>query len=144
MLVSPQEPEASDMLRRHSLGCRTRFSLHRNTHTTTWPFLMSQAGRQVQSLDTEALPKFGKKEENSLKWGLITVLSCMYKTSLAHGYKQRSLGCRWVMLFLLAPTGLADTTDYARGSQEQQGRSHQGNDAEPHKNPDHLCSVPHH
>lgn len=78
------------------------------------------------------------------KWGLITVLSRMYKTSLAHGYKQRSLGCRWVMLFLLAPTGLADTTDYARGSQEQQGRSHQGNDAQPHKNPDDLCSVPHH
>lgn len=78
------------------------------------------------------------------KWGFITVLSRVYKTSLAHGYRQRSLGCRWVMLFLLAPTGLADTTDYARGCQEQQGGSHQGNNAQAHKNPNHLCSVPHH
>lgn len=76
--------------------------------------------------------------------GFIAVLSCITQTCVAHGQKQRSLGCGWVVLFLLAPTGLTDTADYTRGSQEQQGRSHQGNDAQAHEDPHHLCSVPHH
>lgn len=49
------------------------------------------------------------------------MLSRITQTSVAHGYKRRSLGRGWVMLFLLAPTGLADATDYTWGSQEQQG-----------------------
>lgn len=72
-------------------------------------------GRQVQSLDTEALPNFGKKKEASSPCG---ALSLCY---VARGHKQRALGCGWVMLFLLAPAALADTTDYTGGSQEQQG-----------------------
>lgn len=41
--------------------------------------------------------------------------------SVAHGHEWSPLGCRWIMRLLLAPTGLADTTDYTWGSQEQQG-----------------------
>lgn len=75
-------------------------------------------GRQVQSLDTEALPKFGKKKEASSLSGALSL--CCLK-GVARGHEQGSLGCGWVVLFLLAPTGLADTADYTRGSQKQQG-----------------------
>lgn len=36
-----------DMLRGHSLEGRTQLSLHRNTPTRPWPFLMPKAGRQA-------------------------------------------------------------------------------------------------
>lgn len=55
-----------------------------------------------------------------IKWGL-SLQSCITQTPAAHGHKLRSLGCGWVVLFLLAPAGLADTADDARGSQKQQG-----------------------
>lgn len=82
---------------------------------------MAKAGRQVQSLDTEALSKFGKEEASSLNGALSLCFSLKPRTSVARGQEQRPLGRGWVMLFLLAPTGLADTADYTRGSQEQQG-----------------------
>lgn len=119
-------------------------SLHRNTHKSAWPLWMPKVGRQVQSLDTEALPKFGREEKVSSLSGVLALQSCITQTPAAHGHELSSLGCGWVMLFLLAPAGLADTADDARGSQKQQGRSHQGDDAQPHENPNHLCSVPHH
>lgn len=40
---------------------------------------------------------------------------------MARAQKRRPLGRGGVVLFLLAPTGLADAADYTRGSQEQQG-----------------------
>lgn len=52
------------------------------------------------------------------KWGFLTVL--LVRTLDVYD-TQRLLGCRWAVLFLLAPTGLADTTDDAGGGQEQQG-----------------------
>lgn len=123
MLVPSQEPEASDMLHRCNLDCGTRPSLHRNTHTDAWPFLAPQAGRPVQSLDTEALPKFGKKKEASSLSGALSLccLVCIRHVWHTDTKRDRSLGCGWVMLFLLAPAGLADTTDYTWGSQKQQG-----------------------
>ena len=99
---------------------------------------MPKVGRQVQSLDTEALPKFGREEKVSSLSGVLALQSCITQTPAARGHELSSLGCGWVMLFLLAPAGLADTSDDARGSQKQQGRSHQGVDAQPHENPDHL------
>jgi len=40
---------------------------------------------------------------------------------VARGQERGPLGRGWVVLFLLAPTGLANTADDTRGSQEQQG-----------------------
>lgn len=88
---------------------------------SAWPLWMPKVGRRVQSLDTEALPKFGREEEVSSLSGVLSLQSCITQTPVAHGHKLRSLGCGWVMLFLLAPAGLADTADDARGSQKQQG-----------------------
>lgn len=82
---------------------------------------MPKAGRQVQSLDTEALSKFGKEEASSLNGALSLCFSLKPQTSVARGQGRRLLGRGWVVLFLLAPTGLADTADYTWGSQEQQG-----------------------
>lgn len=66
---------------------------------------------------TEALPKFGKeKEARSLSGAFTDVLSHMTRMSV-----QVTLGCGWTVLFLLAATGLADTTDYTGRGQEQQG-----------------------
>lgn len=66
---------------------------------------------------TEALPKFGKeKEARSLNGAFTDVLSHTTQMSV-----QVTLGCGRIVLFLLASTGLADTTDYAGRGQEQQG-----------------------
>lgn len=76
-----------------------------------WPL---NAFRQVRSLDTEALPKFGKGEGGKVaKWGFIAVLSHVTWMSV-----QVTLGCGWVVLFLLASAGLADATDDTRRGQE--------------------------
>lgn len=66
---------------------------------------------------TEALPKFGKeKEARSLSGAFTDVLSRMTRMSV-----RVTLGCGRIVLFLLAATGLADTTDYTGRGQEQQG-----------------------
>lgn len=75
----------------------------------TWPFPTLNAFGQVQSLDTEALPKFGRGGGGGgkvAKRGFMAVLSHM-----AQMCAQAPLGCSWVVLFLLAPTGLADAAD---------------------------------
>lgn len=110
------------MLPRHSWTGEPR-SLYTGTHASwAWPFPKPKAGRQVQSLDTRGTCKVWQEEGGEVtKQGFITVLSHRTQTSVAREHGQRSLGCGWVMLFLLAPTGLADTTDYTWGSQEEQG-----------------------
>lgn len=67
---SASTPKLSNTLHRHGLDCWTRFSLLRNIRTSAWPFWMPKVGRQVESLDTEALPKFGKEGEASSLRGL--------------------------------------------------------------------------
>lgn len=69
MCVLPNLPKVPNMLHRHSLNCRAWFLLHGTLAPRTWPLSMPKAGRQVQSLDTEALPKFGK-ETRSLRRAL--------------------------------------------------------------------------
>lgn len=65
--------------------------------------------------------KVGKEEASSLSGAFSLCFSLEPRTSVAHGREQRPLGCGWAVLFLLAPTGLADTTDDAGRGQEQEG-----------------------
>lgn len=72
-------------------------------------------------------------------------LSCRAQTPVCGTWtRAENLGGGGVALFLPAPTGLADTADDTRGRQEQQGRRHQGDDAQAHQDPHHLGPVPHH
>lgn len=110
----PGRGKAPDLLHRHSLCGRAASHFTGALTPRTCLFPTSNACRQVQSLDTEALPKFGKEEEaRSLRRGFTAVLSHITQMCV-----QVTLGCRWIVLLLLASTGLADTTDYTRRSQQ--------------------------
>lgn len=77
----------------------------------------AEARRQVQGLDTEALPKFGKeKEAASLSGALPCAVS--RNPDICGTGTQRTLRRGRVMLLLLAPAGLADAADDTWGGEE--------------------------
>lgn len=80
-----------------------------------WPFPTPSAFRQVQSLDRGTSKVWQGEEGKVAKWGF-------YRCAVSYNPDvQVTLGCGRIVLFLLASTGLADTTDYAGRGQEQQG-----------------------
>lgn len=81
-----------------------------------WPFPTLNAFRQVQGLDRGTSKVWQGEGGKVTKWGFTDVLSHMTWMSV-----RVTLGCGWIVLFLLASTGLADTTDYTGRGQEQQG-----------------------
>lgn len=82
-----------------------------------WPFPTSDSFRQVQSLDRGTSKVWQGEGGKVAKWGFYRwcAVSCDPMSV------QVTLGCGWIVLFLLASTGLADTTDYTGRGQEQQG-----------------------
>lgn len=106
------------MLYRPSLDCgaASRYTGTLTPETRRGPFQHPVLSGRFK-VWTEALPKFGKEKEARLLNGAFTdVLSHTTRMSV-----QVTLGCGRIVLFLLASTGLADTTDYAGRGQEQQG-----------------------
>lgn len=83
--------------------------------------------RHFQSLAKE------KEARSVAKRGFMAVLS-----HITQMCARVTLGCSWIVLFLLASTGLADAADYTWRGQQQQGGGHQGDDTQSHKDPHHL------
>lgn len=101
----------------------------------------SKSGRRhLQSLAGRKETKFAKERGASSRCGLTLQPRRAWRVDR----NVDVLGGGRVVVFLLASTGLADAADDTRGREEQQRGGHQGNDAQSHKNPHHLCSVPHH
>lgn len=69
--------KAPNLLHRHSLDCRAASHYTGTLAPGTWPFPTPNASGQVQSLDTEALPKFGKEKE-------ARSLSGLYRCAVSH------------------------------------------------------------
>lgn len=63
VLSFPGNGEAPGLLHRHSPDCGAASRYTGTLAPRIWPFLTPNAIRQVQGLDTEALPKFGKEKE---------------------------------------------------------------------------------
>lgn len=109
-------------------------------------FSGAEGGQASSKSGHRHLQSLARRKEASLLSGALSL--CSLTLQPRHSWRVDrnvdDLGGWWVMIFLLASTGLADTADDTRGSQEQQGGGDQGNDAQSHKNPHHLCPVPHH
>lgn len=73
----PGNSKAPSLLHRHSLDRGAASHYTGTLALGTWPFPTPNASRQVQSLDTEALPKFGKEKE--ARW-----LSGLYRCVVSH------------------------------------------------------------
>lgn len=106
------------MLRGHSRGLQRQFLLHRNTCTQDLAFSNAGGLKASSKSGRRGTSKVWQGEGGKItKWGFTAVLSHVTQTFVAREHRDL-LGCRWVVLFLLAPTGLADATDYARGGQK--------------------------
>lgn len=93
------------------------FSIHRNTRTQDLAFSHTECYQASSESGHRGTSKVWQGEGGKVaKWGFIAALSRETQMPV-----QVTLSCGWIVLFLLASAGLADTADYTWRGQEEEG-----------------------